>query len=154
MRNMKSKVNIDDFLTIIYWVRTFYLIEGKEFNYQNLLDQAETYKIKNTPLDTSIHQIDQLMIDAFKIYHRLKETEVKVQEIFNQIQLPFFDKDQMMVESKRYQAIFEDLLENYKYEDPEIRGIQKGFLIEKLEEYKYLEEYEKCAKIRDTLKEC
>ena len=94
------------------------------------------------------------MIDAFKIYHRLKETEVKVQEIFNQIQLPFFDKDQMMVESKRYQAIFEDLLENYKYEDPEIRGIQKGFLIEKLEEYKYLEEYEKCAKIRDTLKEC
>jgi len=152
--SMKNKVNIDDFLTLLYWIKTFFYIEGKRFNYQGLLDQAETYKLKDTPLDTKIHHIDDLMIDAFQIYHKLKETEEKVQEVMDKIQIPFIDKDMMAAETKKYERIFEDLIENYKYDDPEVRGIQMGILNEKMKEYVAVEDYENAARVRDLLKEC
>lgn len=151
---VRDKVNIDYFLTLIYWIKTFFVIEGKKFNYQNLLEQAETYKLKETPLDITIHNIDDLMIDAYEIYHKLKETQQKVDIILDQIQIPFITKDMMINETKKYERIFEDLMENYKFEDPEIRGIQKGFLNEKMSEYVALEDYENAAKIRDMIKLC
>ena len=150
---MKNKVNIDDFLTLIYWVKTFFLFEGKKFNYQDLLDQAETYKFKNTPLDTEIHHIDNLMIDAFQIYFKLKSTQEQVDEVIETIEVPF-NKKLITDESKKYQNIFEDLIVNYRYEDPETRGIQKGFLTEKMNEYVAVEDYENAAKVRDIIKEC
>jgi hypothetical protein len=154
MMAMKNKIDINDFLTLIYWVKTFFIFEGKKFNYQNLIEQAETYKLKGTPLDTSIHRIDELMIDAYQIYTRLKATEEKVSEILDTVQIPFISKDMMMGETKKYERIFEDLMENYKYEDPEIRGIQKGFLNEKMKEYIAVEDYENAARVRDMIKEC
>jgi len=150
---MKNKVKIDDFLTLIYWIKTFQLMDGKRFDHQNLLDQAETYKLKNTPLDTQIHHIDDLMIDAFQIYHKLKETEEHVQEMMDHIQFPFLNKEMMINETKKYQKIFEDLIENYKYDDPEIRGIQMDILQEKMKNSISVENYEESAKIRDLIKE-
>ena len=152
--NVKDKVNIDDFLTLIYWVRIFFTFEGKNFNYQNLLEQAETYKLKNTPLDVHIHRIDDLMIDAFQIYLKIKATEEKVLDVYDSISIPFVSKDMLIKETKNYERIFEDLMENYKYDDPEIRGIQKGFLMEKMNKYVADEEYEKAAVVRDMIKEC
>ena len=154
MTTMKNKVNIDDFLTLIYWVKTFYMFEGKNFKYQNLLEQAETYKYKNTSLDTNIHHIDDLMIDAFVVYDKIKQTEEKVTSILDNIKVPFFSKETMLNETKNYERIFEDLIENYKYEDPEIRGIQKGFLGERMKEYVAVEDYESAASVRDMIKEC
>lgn len=153
---MKTKINIDDFLTLLYWIKTFILLEGKQFNHQNLLDQAETYKLSNTPLDTKIHPIDDLMVDAFHIYHKLIETEEKVDKLLEHIiiPLPFFNKEIMLNETLKYKRIFEDLMENYKYEDPELRGIQKGFLQEKMRECVQIEDYENAARIRDLIKEC
>ena len=150
---VKNKVNIDDFLTLIYWVKTVFVFEGKQFAYQNLLDQAETYKLKNTPLNTDIHHIDELMIDAFKIYHRIKETEERVNAVLDNVNIPFFSKDDIIAESKKYEHIFEDLMENYRYEDPETRGIQKGLLAEKMKEYIALEDYENAALVRDKINE-
>ena len=148
---MRTKINIDDFLNLVYWVRTFYLIEGRPFNYQNLVDQAETYKMKNTPLDIEIHPIDNLMIDAFHIYHKLKETEDKVKDVMDNVQLPFFiDREMLMNETKKYERIFEDLMENCKFEDPEIRGIQKGFLGDKMKEYKRTADH--ASKLGDSLR--
>lgn len=152
--SMKNKVNIDDFLIVIYWVKSFFSFENKNFNYQNLLDQAETYKINNTSLDTNIHQIDELMIDAYKIYHKLKETEDQFNKVLDTVNFPFFNKEVIINETTRFIAVYEDLIENYRYEDPEIRGIQKGFLSEKMKEYVSNEEYERAAKVRDIIKEC
>lgn len=154
MLAMKNKIDIQDFLTLIYWVKTFFVLEGKKFNYEPLVEQAETYKLNNTPLDTNIHHIDDLMIDAFQIYRKLKETEKKVQEVMEHIQIPFISKEMMLDETKKYERIFEDLMENYKYEDPEIRGIQKGFLTERMKEYVEVEDYENAARVRDLIKEC
>jgi len=154
MIDMKTKVDIDNFLHLILWIKTFYIIDGKKFNYESLLDQAETYKLKNTPFDTSIHHIDDLMIDGYHLYHKLKITEDKVNQMMDMIKMPFVDKDMMMNETNKYKKIFEDLLENYKYNDPEIRGIQKGFLSEKMKEYVSVEDYENAARVRDMIKSC
>lgn len=151
---MKNKVNIEDFLILIYWVRTYYLFESKEFVYQNLLEQAETYAFTKTALDTKLHNIDDLMVDAYKIYSKIKSTEQRVSEILDTIKKPLIDKEEMKKETKRYESIVEDLIENYKYEDAEIRGIQKGFLTEKMSEYVLVEDYENAAKVRDMIKEC
>ena len=153
-KRMKNKVDIDNFLHLIFWVKTFRILEGKKFNYQNLLDQAETYKLKNTPLDTKIHRIDDLMIDAFQIYNQLKSTEAKVDKVLDEINNPFFDRKAMKEETQKYERTFEDLIENYKYDDPEVRGIQMGILNEKMKEYIAVEDYENAARVRDLLKEC
>lgn len=157
--SMKSKVNIDDILIILLWVKTIYSIEGKKFNYQQLLDQSETYKYSNTPLDTTIHSIDELMIDAFRIYDKLRKTKDKFNDILNKIDIPMLNdklitsKDMLTGEISKYESIFEDLMENYRYDDPETRGIQKGILTEKMHEYVINEEYEKAAKVRDIINE-
>ena len=157
---LKTKVNIDNMLTILLWIKTIYTIEGKKFNYQNLLDQSETYKYSNTPLDTKIHSIDELMIDAFRVYDKLRKTKEKFNAVLEKINMPilsseiFNSKDNITSEISKYEEIFEDLMENYRYEDPETRGIQKGVLGEKMNEYVADEEYEKAAKVRDVIKEC
>jgi len=152
MVRMKTKVNIDDFLVIMYWVRTSYMFDGKPFRYEQLFMQAETYKYNNTPIDIKIHKIDDLMVDASKLYVKLKSTEDQVFEILES--MPTVDIDEMTSEMHKYEKIFEDLMENYKFEHPEIRGIQKGVLVEKMAEYVSDEEYEKAAKVRDMIKEC
>jgi excinuclease UvrABC helicase subunit UvrB len=153
---MKSKIDIEDFLIIINWVKTIIEFEGKNFPYQNLYDQAETYKLKNTPLDTQIHHIDEFMIDAFKVYIKMKKTEVEFEKLLDDIPfIPFGIKKESFIDHvKKYQTICEDLMLNYKYEDPEIRAIQIGFLTEKMNEFAINEEYEKAAELRDYIKTC
>jgi len=153
-KRMKNKVDIDNFLHLIFWVKTFKILEGKRFNYQSLLDQAETYKLKETPLDTTIHRIDDLMIDAFQIYNKLKSTEDKVDKILDEMNNPFFDRKLMKEETQKYERTFEDLIENYKYDDPEVRGIQMGILNEKMKEYVAVEDYENAARVRDLISMC
>jgi len=157
---MKTKVNIDDFCIMLHWIKALTQIEGKPFQHEHLLEQAETYRLKGTPLDTSIHSIDILMIDAYHIYHRIKETEEKVNQVMNMIQMPNIfgigDNFQELIkkETERYEKIFENLMENYKYEDPETRGIQKGFLTERMNKYAEVEDYENAARMRDIIKNC
>ncbi len=149
----KSKIEINDILIIIYWVKSFSTFENKSFNFQNMLDQAETYQYNNTNFDTDIHSIDELMIEAYKIYHKLKETEDQFSNVLNIVKIPFIDPKVIIEQVKKFTNIFEDLIENYHYEDPEIRGIQKGLLTEKMKKYVADEEYELAAKLRDIINE-
>lgn len=154
MVRMKKNVNIQDMLTIMLWLKTFYVIEGKTFKYEDLLEQAETYNYTNTPWNTDIHNIDDIVIESFKIYQRLKSTKDKVESVLNSLNSEFIDKTTFMTERENYERIFENLMMNYKYEDPEARGIQKGFLSEKMQECVQVEDYEQAAIIRDTIEEC
>jgi len=43
-------------------------------------------------------------------------------------------------------------MENCKFEDPEIRGIQKGMATEKMNHCVEIEDYENAAKYRDLIK--
>ena len=149
---IKNKIDIDDFLILIYWTKTFDTFEGGEFEFDNLLEQAETYKLSNTPLDTNIHYIDDFLIIAYKVYNKLVETEEQVDEVLKSINIPFISGDLMKTEILRFKNIFIDLMEKCKFEDAEIRGIQKGLLAEKMKDYVADENYEKAAELRDIIK--
>lgn len=155
---MKNKVNIDDMITLIEWVRMFSAGDHKPFLYQNLLDQVKTNKLKNLPLDISIHNIDDLMTDALKIYVKVqgvKETFEKMVEAMTSN--PLFkvlniNKEGLIEESNKFERICENMMENFKFESPEVRGIQKTYLPIKMKEYVAAEEYEKAANVRDMIK--
>lgn len=149
---MKTKINIDDFLILMFWLKTYYFIEGREFKHDALLQQAETYKFNDTPLDTTIHSIDEFVIDSYYLYDKLKSTEDKVNQFLDMF--TFLNKEGMIKETNNYKRIFEDIIENFKFENPETRGIQKGMLIEKMNECAKDENYEKAAKLRDMIKIC
>jgi hypothetical protein len=151
---MKNKVNIDDFLVVLFWIKTFLWFEKKPFDFELLMDQAVTYKYNNTPLDTKIHPIDDVMIVAYHIYTKIKSTRNEVVDVLDQLRVSTLNKHNMFKQADQFENIFEDLIENYKYDDPEIRGIQKGFLAEKMKEYAKSEDYERAAKVRDMIKEC
>jgi len=152
--SMRNKVNIEDFLILIYWVQTFFSFEGKPFKYQHLVEQAETYAFNRTPLDTKIHYIDDFLIDAYKVYQKLKFTEKQLDGVLYHINLPFINKDAMMLQTKKFMTIFDDIMENCLFEDAEICGIQKGILTEKMNECVGEEDYEKAAVLRDIIKIC
>lgn len=156
MKTPLHKIDIDDFIIIIGFVKTVTEFEGKEFPYNNLYDQAETYKLNKTPLDTQIHHIDDFMVDAVKVYLKMKSTQKEFEELVESIpDLPLnklFDKSKILEHVKKYQTICEDLMTNYEYTDPEIISIQIGFLTEKMNEFVSNEEYESAAELRDYIK--
>jgi len=157
-KSMRNKIDVEEILVLMYWVKTFYEIEQKTFIYQNLLDQAQTYKYSNTQLfDTNIHNIDDLMIDAYKIYNKLKTAEDRFEETLKSNEIPFnflnIDADMVLNEAKKYLTIVEKIMESCNYEDPEICGIQKGFLAEKMANFIAAEEYENALELRDFMLE-
>lgn len=147
----KSKINIDDFLVLIHWTKTFITFEGDTFLYNDLILQAESYKYLNTPFDTNIHLIDELLIDSFKLYNKIERTEDKVKEILNILSIPFIDSETMKKETDNFKRIFEDIMENYKFENKETINIQKVFLSKKLQHCIKIEDYENAAKLRDII---
>lgn len=156
MKMPLHKIDIDDFIIIISFVKTITEFEGKQFHYNNLYNQAETYKLNKTPLDTLIHHIDDFMVDAVKVYLRMKTTQKDFEELVENLpDLPFnklFDKNIILEHVKKYQTICENLMINYKYSDPEIISIQIGFLTEKMNDFVSKEEYEKAVELRDYIK--
>ncbi len=38
------------------------------FKYQNLMDQTDTYMLSKTPMDITIHKIDDFMVDVYRTY--------------------------------------------------------------------------------------
>lgn len=151
---MKNLINSEDLLVLLYWIRTDNIINGDTFKYTNLLDQLETYRLNNTPLNTNIHKIDYLMIDSFKMYEKLQFVMSKIDNsIFNDSIFKGLNID-IPNTINEFKNIFESILETCKFELPEIRGIQKTFLIKKMNDFVNDENYENAALIRDLIKEC
>lgn len=148
---MKTKIDIKKFLLVIFWIKIYCELYNKKFNYQNILDQAETYNLSNTQWDTNIHNIDYFMKDVFDIYCRMQEVKIQYNDSIIDLLL---NKSDLIEETSKFENICEDLLINYKYEEPEIRGIQRTYLIanNKMAECIKNEDYEGAANIRDILK--
>jgi len=184
---MKTKIKIDDFLMLIGWVEVHHQLEhssfsnddlangkvpnlknlvenfSKPFKYQNLLDQAYTNKLADLPIDTKINHVDDFMVDVYRIYNKIIDTESKIDitDVYKQMTAsPGLDKE-MMKQIKPdllkgalddFKKIFLDIIYNYEFEGTEIRGIQKNFIQEKLNYLIENEEYEEAAIFRDKLK--
>lgn len=147
---MKTKINVNDIRTLIFWVQTFYLFEHKTFNHQMLLEKA--ISATNDSVDSEILHIDDFMIDAYGVYNKMKKVSEHV-DMIDMFKLPNFSKEEVIRETGKYFDIFQDLIENYKYDAPEIRGIQQGILNEKMLDCVKVEDYENAAKYRDIIKE-
>ena len=156
---MKHEVNIDNFLTLIYWVKTFSTVEGYIFKHEELLEKAILYKHFNKPLDTNINDVCDLMLDAYKLYQKLNLTKEKVFSIMSSMNMPNIpnmpkiSKESMIKEIEDFENIFENLLENYKFKNNKISSIQKEKANEKMKMCVEVEDYENAAKYRDLIKE-
>jgi hypothetical protein len=153
---MKHEVNIDDFLTLIYWVQTYVTIEGMNFKHEKLLTKARIYKKLDMPLNTEVDNIDDLILDAKKVYEKLNLNKVQVFNIMNTIDIPYMpkiSKEFMIKEIEGFEHVFEDIIENYKFENSEIRNMQKNAANEKMKQCVDIEDYENAAKFRDLIKE-
>ena len=150
---MKTKININDFILLISWLKYYFELDNKPFKYQNLSDQSDTYKLTQTAWDTKIHNIDDFMKDLFQLYIKTQEIKEQFDEAISMINSPFIKIDLMIEQTKTFLNICEDLLTNYKYDEPEIKGIQRTFLQvnNKMAECIKNEDYEGAANIRDIL---
>jgi hypothetical protein len=135
------------------------------FKYQNLKDQIEAYEISKTPLDITIHPIDEFMIDVYRSYCEMEKT---IHDIESYCQEDEEDEEMGLSEMIQYvqkgtksiikdftklRVIFSEIMLNYEFTENEIRGIQKNYLqYEMLNETLYVEDYEKSAIIRDRIK--
>lgn len=124
------------------------------FKYDDLLLKASTTYHKEMKVD----EIDEIMFEIYPIYEKVKvidssemESRISSNPLFN-----IYPKE-LIEESKRglseFITVYEKLLMGYKFEYANIRSIQKIVLENDLKRYIMEEEYEKCAEIRDKLKE-
>ena len=170
----KTEVNIEDFLFLVRTFRSydafsvFNLNKDVEvnlndigdfkvdnlikFKYEDISQQVESYYLTKTPFNTKIHKIDKFMVDVYKVYQSILDSEQRVIQFVDNFD---FINEEMRKEIKKavtkFKRIFDDMMVYYKYEEPEIRGIQKNYLKEKLDELVSDEEYEKAADIRDKI---
>lgn len=152
---MENKVSINDFLILISWVKVYQSFELKRFDYQRIMDKVENlYHDGVKYFDVSDNNIDDLMADAYKLYLKITKSRKIIDKLGDDFKFPYFDKDMLMEESQKFENIIVYMLENIKYEDSEIRGIQKGFLTDKMNQCIEIEDYENAAKFRDLIKEC
>jgi hypothetical protein len=153
---MKHEVEIKDLLVLVYWVKTFSSYEGKEFKHDDILLAAEFYKYQNKPLDTTQFNIDGLMVDGYDVYNRLKTTKKSVFKVLENNSLPSsfnVSKSLIVEEVEKFETVYENLLENYKYDDSEIKNIQINLATKKMKQCVQVEDYENAAKYRDLIKE-
>lgn len=124
-----------------------------EFKYQNLKDQIETYNLKNTPFDTTYHNIDGFMLDAYKAYY---DFEQLLDESGDGILegMDFLKKGREEISNKliKLKTILNQIILNFDFTETEIRGIQYNYLHDLMVESIKNEEYEISATIRDKLK--
>lgn len=151
---MKIDIEKMSYIVTGVYVRGLYFGES---TYENLFEQVETYRLSGTVFDTDIHNIDELMVDAYKLYaeiKELKEIDSLPQEIFSGL-ANFGIKmnlDDVQMVSHNFISIFDEIMINCTFEGVQIRGIQKNFLGDKLNDAISDEEFEKAAYIRDKIK--
>lgn len=152
---MKQELNNADFLTLIYWVKTYLSLENRDFKYQNILNTVLVRKRFNIPLDTNIDDIDDLILDAYKLYLKINSTKDRVLDIMSTMGISNVSNVSTIAkdEIEQYGKIVEDLLENYKFKNDKVREIQKDFSTQKMKDCVDIEDYENAARFRDLIKE-
>lgn len=152
------KVDINHMYNLVLAVYMDYKLKDKECPYENLLSQVESYKITNTPFDPKIHNIDNFMVDAYKVYDRYMSIEDKLDEIMEVNPLSkMFDAmgiDMDFMEQQFHEIIrtFEEIIQNCEFEGVHIKGIQKNFLKDLMKRAVEDEDYELAAVLRDKIK--
>jgi len=152
------KQNNEEISEEIVWEKIKeYSIGGKlgSFKYQNLMDQAESYKLTGTPLDTKIHPIDEFMVDVYRTFNHY-ESEIRMidnSESMEELKMMGLERDalNLMKDFSRLKVVFNEIMLHFEFTETEIRGIQINYLRDMLKESVEIEDYETSALIRDRI---
>lgn len=142
-----------------------YITEIKyKFKFNNLKQQVESYQLTGTPIDITIHQVDDFMVDVYKSMYSM---EILIKDLDEEIgDTYFFDgvndgvndgedfasmKQKLKKEFNKTKRVFEDMMLNCEFSYCEISGIQRNYLNDMLKESIDNEDFEKSAKIRDKI---
>lgn len=145
---MKTTVNINDLRILVFWVQNFSVFENKKFNHTLLLERATT--LSDDPVDIRVYRIDELMLDAYDIYIKLKKANENI-DMLDMFGVANITKADVIAETNEYFEIFQDLIENYKYDNVGICDIQHNILSDKMRSCVEVEDYENAAKYRDII---
>jgi len=147
-----------------------YITEIKyKFRFNNLKQQVESYQLTGTPIDITIHQVDDFMVDVYKSMYKM---EILIKDLDEEIgDTYFFDgendgvndgvndgedfssmKQKLNKEFNKTKKVFEDMMLDCEFSYCEISGIQRNYLNDMLKESIENEDFEKSAKIRDKIK--
>jgi len=143
-----------------------YITEIKyKFKFNNLKQQVESYQLTGTPIDITIHQVDDFMVDVYKSMYKMENLIKDLDEEIGDTY--FFDgvndgvndgenfssmKQKLKKEFNKTKKVFEDMMLNCEFSYCEISGIQRNYLNDMLKESIENEDFEKSAKIRDKIK--
>lgn len=167
VKDRKSSYKVDILLmeNLVTSVMVEFLLEGKTYPYENLLEQVNSYKLLKTPFDTKIHNIDDFMVDAYVVYdkyHKIQKQNIdsvidlissndSFKDLLKLFKMDGLDVDAVKDQLKLYIDTFEKLMINCDFEGVQIRGIQKNFLNDKMSDAISDEDYELCAFLRDKI---
>ena len=156
MLERKKKIKTSELLILLSWLKGETVMTKKPFNFDYLLsecmgvDDEEEINVEDF--------IDQLMIDLFNMYEKLKSTskedlEEKMKEtpLFNVLSKDLISESMRSLES--FIDLYERILMETKFEYPEIRGIQKNIFTSLISTCIANEEYEKCIELKEKIKE-
>lgn len=150
-----EKLNKDDVMLLLRWLKGEMLFtNSKRFNYDNLINEC---LIGNDDKIDVSNYIDNIMIELYPLYEKLINIgEKTIKERIEQNPyikfLPVNMIDEVMKNYKRFLDLFEKLLINYKYENEELKQIQRKTLNELINKYIETEEYEKCLELKEKIK--
>jgi hypothetical protein len=155
MLEKRIELQKSDLMILLSWLKGDIIMGNKKFNFDTLLERCATELNDSIRVDD---YFDDLMFDLYLLYEKLcKITPEQLEEKI--IENPMFKilPKEWVAESMRSLANFLELYENLmmssKFENIQIRGIQKNMMNDLLKKYIMNEEFEKCIDLKEKLKE-
>lgn len=153
MLEKKDNIKTSELLILLSFLQSENIIKNKKFRFDHLI--TECFSNDNGVVDVDGF-LDDLMCDLFIIYNKLKNTETIEENIHISPLFKVLPKD-MLEESMRglksFIDLYERLLMECKFENIQIRGIQKTMFTTMLNNSIMNEEYEKCIELKEKLKD-
>lgn len=154
MLEKKKKMEKNELLTLLTWLKGEKDLTYKPFKFDSLLSECS----KNIDYIDVENFIDQLMIDLFEIYDKLKniskeelKEKIKQTGVFNILSKELVSESMRSLEN--FIKLYEKILIETKFDYPEIKTIQKKVFNSLISNYIISEDYEKCIELKNNLKE-
>jgi len=142
-----------DLLILLTWFKSETLIKNKPFEYEYLIDECHDFSESYVDISTNI---ESLMLGLFSTYDDLKlissdQLEEKLSNSFSF--LPKSVIEESIKSRELFIRLYESIIMECKFEDSNMRNIQKTMFTILLSKYTQSEEYEKCIELSNKLLE-
>lgn len=155
MLEKREKLDKKEVFILISWLKGDILNKNLKFNYDELLIRC--YSDNDEDVIISDH-FDNLMLDLYNLYDKLtkitkEEIEDKIKEnpMFNSLQKEWIEES--MKSYEKFIKLYEKLILTTKFENENIKILQKNLMTNLITKYISFEEYEKCIDLKQKINE-